>query len=80
MMKQTQLDVTSVERILTEILDVAKSNDDVICPRSYLSDGTRYRLEELEATGYVIFYSNPITLIPNFVGLTDKGERLLDDV
>ena len=77
MMKQTQLDVTSVVWYLTEILDVAQSNDDVICPRSYLSDGTRYRLDELEATGYVIFYSNPVTQQRNFVGLTTKGEELL---
>jgi len=73
MMNQTPLDVASVEWMLSEILDMAESNDDVICPRSNLSDGTRYRLDELEATGYVIFYSDQ-----EYVGLTDKGEELLD--
>jgi len=72
MTNQTQLDVNSVEWMLTEILDIAESNDDVITPRSYLSDGTRYRLDELEAQGYVIFYSNR-----DYVGLTDKGEAFL---
>ncbi len=56
----------------TEILDVAESNDDVICPRSYLSDGTLCRLDELEAEGYVIFYYNK-----DYVGLTDKGENVV---
>lgn len=72
MMKQTALDVNSVEWMLTEILDIAESNDDVICPRSHLSDGTRYRLDELEAEGYVIFYYGQ-----DYVGLTDKAEELL---
>lgn len=72
MMNRTELDITSVEWMLTEILDVAESNDDVICPRSYLSDGTLCRLDELEAEGYVIFYYNK-----DYVGLTDKGENVV---
>ena len=75
MMKQTELDVISVEWMLTEILDITEFNDDVITPRSSLSDGTRYRLDELEAMGYVIFYFNQ-----EYVGLTDKVEALLDDI
>lgn len=73
MMNETQLGIASnTVWMLTEILDIAESNDDAICPRSFLSDGTRYRLSELEAEGYVIFHYGQ-----DYVGLTKKGEAFL---